>query len=258
MNDNVFTIAAAVNSDDVLRKNLLRSPALAAGNPHQLVLLRGFESASIAYNHALGQAECDIVIFVHQDMYLPEAWLYELTDCVAHLHQRGTKWGVLGCYGVRKGMAEGFGRIYTRGLGRHGRRLSQPEEVDTLDEIALVVRKSSGLRFDPMLPHFHLYGPDICLTARARGFTNVAFQGYCVHNTNQLLMLPREYYACYRYMRRKWARELPIHTSCMKISFFNEQVYHRRLYETRLRLTGAVSRAAKRVDDPRVFSNECE
>jgi hypothetical protein len=258
VSDNAFTIAAAVNNEDVLRKNLMLSPGLSNGGHNQLLLLRGFDSASRAYNDALDRAEHDLVVFVHQDIYLPAAWLTELTHGLTHLAEAGAKWGVIGCYGVRRGLTEGIGRIYTHGLGRHGRRISQPEAVDTLDEIALIVRKSSGLRFDPALPHFHLYGPDICLTARARGLVNYAFQGYCVHNTNQLLTLPEEYYACYRYMRRKWAHDLPIYTSCMKISFFNEQVYHRRLYETRLRLTGAVSQAAKRVDDPRVFSNERE
>jgi hypothetical protein len=258
VSDSAFTIAAAVNNDDVLRQNLMLSPEMADGARHQLLLLRGFDSASIAYNDALQRAIHDIVVFVHQDMYLPAAWFSELARSLHHLDRIGANWGVLGCYGVRKGTAEGIGRIYTRGLGRHGRRIAHPEEVDTLDEIALVLRRSSGLRFDPALPHFHLYGPDICLTARAKGLVNYAFQGYCVHNTNQLLMLPQEYYACYRYMRRKWAHDLPIYTSCMKISFFNEQVYHRRFYETRLRLTGAASRAAKRVDDPRVFGNECD
>jgi glycosyltransferase involved in cell wall biosynthesis len=256
MSDHAFTIAVSVNNEEVLQQNLLLSPGLVNGGRNQLLLRRNFPSASLAYNSAIQEADHDIVIFVHQDIYLPDTWFADLNRCLAFLEGAGVNWGVLGCYGSRKGADGGLGRVFTRGLGRHGRQITQPEPVETLDEIVLILRKSSGLRFDPGLPHFHLYGPDICLTARARGMVNYAFQGYCVHNTNQLLILPEEFYTCYRYIRSKWAHYLPIYSSCMKISFLNEEFYRRRIVEAKQRVFGMRSRAAKRVEDPRVFSSE--
>jgi hypothetical protein len=91
------------------------------------------------------------------------------------------------------------------------------------------------------------------MAAKSRGMTNYAFQGFCVHNTNQLLILPKEFYECYRYMRSKWVHYLPIHTSCMKISFLNEELYRKRLVEAKQRLLGMRTKAAKRVDDPRTL-----
>jgi Glycosyltransferase like family len=255
MSDHTFTIAVSVNNEEVLHRNLLLSPGLLSGG-NQLIIRREFTSASLAYNSAIAEAENDIVIFVHQDIYLPDTWFGDLTRCLAILERTEANWGVLGCYGSRKGAADGLGRVYTRGLGQHGRHLIRPEPVETLDEIILIIRKSSGLRFDPDLPSFHLYGSDICMTARQRGTVNYAFQGYCVHNTNQLLILPNDFYTCYRYMRRKWAHYLPIYTSCMKISLLNEEFYRRRIVEAKQRLLGMRSRPAKRVDDPRVFSKE--
>jgi hypothetical protein len=251
-----LTVAVSVNNEDVLQKNLLLSPGLLNGGRNQLVIKQDFASASLAYNSAIDEAKNDIVIFVHQDIYLPDTWFADLQRCLAFLERTKANWGVLGCYGSRKGADAGLGHIYTRGLGRHGRTITQPELIETLDEIILIIRTSSGLRFDPGLPHFHLYGSDICLSAMESGMVNYAFQGYCVHNTNQLLILPKEFYACYRYIRRKWAHRLPIYTSCMKVSFLNGEYYRRRTIEAKQRVFGMRSRPVRRVEDPRVFAKE--
>jgi hypothetical protein len=246
----------SVNNDEVLRQNLLLSPGLLDGGRNQLIIRQDYPSASIAYNSALDEAQHDILIFVHQDVYLPDTWFADLKRCLAYLDARGARWGVLGCFGTRKGTQGGLGRVYSRGVGRDGRLLDRPEPVETLDEIVLIIRKSSGLRFDANLPHFHLYGTDICMTALDRGMANYAFQGFCVHNTNQLLILPEEFYACYRYIRRKWSHYLPIHTSCIRITRLNKELHWRRFYEARQRMFGVSSPAAQRVEDPRVFSGE--
>jgi hypothetical protein len=226
------------------------------GARNQLSIKRGFSSASVAYNSALDEAVHDVVIFVHQDVYLPETWFADLGRTLEILEGAGANWGVLGCYGCRKGTDGGLGQVYSRGVGLTGRPIPAPEPIDTLDEIVLIIRKSSGLRFDSRLPHFHLYGTDICMTARARGMVNFAFPGFCVHNTNQLLILPDEFYTCYHYLRRKWACYLPIYTSCIKISFLNEAFYLRRIVEAKQRRFGMRSRAATRVADPRVFAGK--
>lgn len=226
-----FTVAVAVNNDEVLRNNLYRSPDILARPELQILTRRGFASASLAHNSALDEASNDVVIFVHQDVYLPQGWFGSLARALADLQREGVDWGVLGCFGSRKGHADGLGRVYTRGLGIHGTSIDCPEIVESLDEIVLIIRKSSGLRFDPSLPHFHLYGTDLCMAASARGLPSFAIPAFCVHNTNQLLTLPREFYECYRYLKRKWARYLPICTSCITISRFDGEVLRRKLHE---------------------------
>ena len=249
MIEDTCTIAVAVNSDDQLRNNLLRSPGL--NGRHQVILKRGFSSAALAYNSAIDEAGHDIVIFIHQDMYLPAGWFDDLGRALAFLEETDVRWGVLGCFGSRKGVEGGLGRLYTQGRGWHGRRLGCPEPVETLDEIVLIIRRSSGLRFDPRLPHFHFYGTDLCMAARERGLVNYAFQGAAVHNTNQLLMLPAEFYVCYAYVRKKWAKHLPIVASCMTVSSLNGALYRRRILESGRRLLRRPAVGARRVEDPR-------
>ncbi len=254
--DEAFTIAAAVNNAQVLRGNLCLSPGL-RGGAHQLVIKENYVSASLAYNSAIDEADNDVIIFVHQDVYFPETWFPDLRKSLAYLNAESVDWGVLGCFGCASFAAKGLGIVYTNGLGVHGRKIEKPEPVETLDEIVLIMRKSSGLRFDPQLPHFHLYGTDICLSAKEMGMTSYAIPAFCVHNTNQLLTFPQEYYDCYRYVKNKWAKFLPIYTSCVRISRFDMELYDRRIRELARRALGMKRSAKPRVDDPRTVLAEC-
>ena len=253
-----FTLVAAVNNRKTLEANLLASPALADRRDVQLLFKEGFASAATAYNSGLNDAENDIVVFLHQDIYLPKHWFEHVALAIQALDASGAKWGVLGCFGSRRGAAGGLGRVFTTGLGFHGVPVAAPEPVETLDEIVLILRKSSGLRFDEQLPHFHMYGPDICLQARHAGFTNYAIQAFCVHNTNQLITLPKEFFDAYRFIKRKWRKYLPIYTSCMTISRFDNELLKRQAQLTVARLRGRLPAPLPRIDDPAVLADSDE
>lgn len=246
-----LTIAVAVNDVDTLQRNLLLSPSVLGNDTNQIIIKKDYPSASLAYNAAIEEAENDLIIFIHQDMYLPEGWFLDLSHSLSYLQRERISWGVLGCFGVNKFAEDGLGQIYMTGLGQIGRRIMKPEPIETLDEIVLIIRKSSGLRFDPSLPYFHLYGTDLCMSARDNGLASYAFQGFCIHNTNQLLRLPNEYYQCYDYLKKKWNKYLPIYTSCIKISRFNEQMYSRKIRELCRKALGVRRLPKLRVDDPR-------
>jgi hypothetical protein len=242
-----YTIVAAVNNDDVLRENLLRSPGI---RDHQLILKRGFKSAALAYNSAIDEAESDLIIFVHQDIYLPDSWFPDLRRALSYLEEHDNNWGVLGCFGSTAHDPGGLGRVYTNGLGFHGRELAVPHKVETLDEIILVLRRSSGLKFDPELPHFHWYGTDICFAARESGRESYVFQGLCVHNTQQLIHLPDEFFLGHRYIKKKWARYLPITAACVTITRLDLDVKKRRIQKFLDGLLGIRRPAKHRTTDP--------
>ena len=221
----------------------------------QVVIEEGFPSASLAYNRAIDEARNDLIVFVHQDVHLPVSWHADFQRALSYLEQWNIAWGVLGCFGSRKGAEGGLGRVYTTGRGVHGTFLTEPEPVETLDEIILIIRRSSGLRFDPTLPNFHLYGTDICTLARSRGLTNYAFQGYCIHNTKPYVRLPHEFYVCHRHIRRKWRAFLPIYASCAEISLLSPHMQVRRArerLEAMLRSKATKFNAGTRMEDPRL------
>ncbi len=252
-----FTVVVAVNDTDVLQKNLYQSPDIKNASSIQLIIKRNYPAATLAYNEAIAESRNEIILFVHQDVYFPEAWFVSLKKSISYFIKEKINWGVLGCFGKReeRRKEEEYGLVYSNGWGIIGRAINEPEPVQTLDEIVLVIRKSSGLQFDPTLPHFHLYGTDICMSAREKGMTSYVIPAFCIHNTNQILNLPEEFYECYRHIKRRWKKYLPIYASCIRISRFNEDLYVRRIRELYARLRHKETMPMYRVEDPRSLIN---
>jgi hypothetical protein len=224
----------AVNGREVLEKNFLASPGLCEFSRNQILLQEGFLSASKAYNDALDRSENDLIVFLHQDIILPKSWLPQLDRALTWLEAHDPNWGVIGCYGETRNDG-GRGHVYSSGRGILGTPFERPVPIQTLDEIVLIFRKSSGLRFDESLPHFHLYGTDICLRALTMGRTSYAISAFCIHNTTQPLVLPPKFYESWRYIRRTWENNLPIQTTCVRITRLNIPVYVKRLQALYLR-----------------------
>lgn len=200
---------AAANKRELLEKNLLVSPCLQRPHPHQILIQEGFSSASKAYNDAIDKSRNDLVVFAHQDVILPGPWLDSLEKALGYLEVDDPSWGVLGCYGET--LADGGrGHIYTSGRGILGAPFERPSRINTLDEIVLILRKSSGLRFDEFLPGFHIYGADICMAAVKLGLKNYAISAFCIHNTVFNLVLPKDFYDCYKHLQRTRKEFLPI------------------------------------------------
>ena len=256
LNSPLFTLVAAVNNRHMLQENLLASPGVVGQKSLELLAKEGFTSASLAYNSAINEAGADILVFVHQDIYLPARWFEQVNHAIQTLEAAGIQWGVLGSFGSRKGAFGGVGRVFTNGLGLHGNPIRSPEPVETLDEIVLILRKSSGLRFDSNLSHFHMYGVDICLSAREAGLTNFAIPAFCVHNTHQLLELPAEFYHCYRFIKRKWSQYLPIYASCMTVTRFDGKLRRKQMEEIFGRVFHRNRKPVQRVADPRSLLSE--
>jgi hypothetical protein len=245
-----ITFVISVNNKSVFESNFLASPCLSGPHSHQILVQEGFSSASIAYNNAIDRSANDLMVFAHQDMIFPEFWLADLQRALDSLKQTDPQWGVLGCYGETLD-DNGRGYIYSGGLGIMGKPKDAPEPVQTLDEIVLILRKSSGLRFDADLPHFHFYGADICMAAAARGLKSYATSAFCIHNTQQNFVLPKEFYESYRYMKRKWKNSLPIRTTCVTMTKFDSYMYKKRIQELYLRFIRRKVIGAFRVKDGR-------
>jgi hypothetical protein len=226
-----FTVVAAVNNDTVLRDSLMRSPDMQS--VREVLVQRGSSTAGEAYNSGMNASASDVIVFAHQDVYFPQGWFGSLARAIAAISARDPDWGVLGVFGISLFGAEA-GHLYSTGLRRVlGCPFEEPLEVSSLDEVVLVVRRSSGLQFDEKLPGFHLYGADICLEARRKGLKCYAISAFCVHNSNGLDQLPPSYSSAYFYMRDKWRNQLPIRTPCMAITRWGLPLFRHNL-ESRL------------------------
>jgi hypothetical protein len=252
-----ITFIVAANNREILERNLLMSSCLRAPHNHEILVQEGFSSAAEAYNDGLGRSNNELLIFVHQDVFLPEGWISKLNAALRYLEETDPNWGVLGCWGVTKNRHY-RGHVYSSGWGILGTEFECPEPVQTLDEIVLIFRNSSGLFFDRYLPHFHFYGTDICMRAAKRGMKSYAMSAFCIHNTSQILRLPKEFYLCYSHIRRVWKHDLPIQTTCIRISKSNAEIYRRRLEDYCRHHLRFKSSPAPRATDPMLVLNELE
>ena len=233
----------------IFEKNFAASPCLGEIRPDRIIVQEGFSSAATAFNDAIDRAETDLIVFAHQDVYFPGDWLTNLNQSLDILERSDPDWGVLGGWGVNnRGLQVGY--LYSAGLGVLGKPFAQPIAIDTLDEYVLIMRKSSGLRFDPKLPHFHFYGTDICLSARKKKKSCYAISAFCIHNTSYGL-LPPEFFECYWHVKRKWKEFLPIQTSCIRVTRWNEELIVRRLKHVYLTLFRRDYKLFPRLEDPR-------
>jgi glycosyltransferase involved in cell wall biosynthesis len=210
-------VAAAVNNRDILDACLKRSPAIASGTV-SLKTYEGYATAGAAYNDAIEAAEGDILILVHQDVYLPSDFLSRLSQQLDHVDSVDPSWAVAGAVGM--GLDGRFhGSFWTSGLQVYiDASKNLPSRAESFDEVLLIIRLDAGLRFDEVLPSFHLYGTDIAQIARSAKRTCWVLHLPIVHHSGTVMSLLGPYTKAYLYLRRKWRDQLPIRNLTFDVS----------------------------------------
>jgi hypothetical protein len=254
-----WAIISAVNDEEVVRSCLLNSPGITGATP--IIQKRGCSSAAEAYNTAIEESQADFLVFVHQDMYFPEGWIQRVGQAIEIINRTDRNWGVVGVWGVDEN-GESKGHVFcTASMRLLGQGWEGGREVVALDEIVLILRKSSGLRFDEELGGFHMYGADICLEAARRGMKCYAISAFCVHNSNTYRLFPFAFWKGYMKMRRKWRFHLPVCTTCIEITKWCWPMIRWNIIRTINLATGRNNVIRKRVADPSKFCSllgECQ
>jgi hypothetical protein len=244
-----IAVVAAVNDEETLTRNLLRSQIL-QDERASFHAFSGCRSASEAYNRGLDLTEEEIVVFAHQDVYLPQTWETSLRDAINVLSRRDPDWAVIGAVGTHEDGTI-VGRCWSSGLGCViGTPLNEPTEITCVDEMLIVLRRASGLRFDPNLPVFHLYGTDIVLTARVNNLRSYVVDLPIIHNSRPVKGLGGAYVLAHDYMRRKWAALLPVRTLIVPLTRSRWPMLRARLHLART-LRRRLARATDPMADPR-------
>ncbi|MGA2431222.1 MAG: glycosyltransferase family A protein [Candidatus Acidiferrum sp.] len=246
--DVTFVVSRSGDAS-IFERNFALSPCLKGLPSDRLIIQEGFSSASTAYNDAIEKANTDLIVFAHQDVYFPTGWLVDLNRSLEMLENSDPDWGVLGCSGIKYPDIHA-GYLYSVGLGILGGPFERPTAIDTLDEFILILRKSSGLRFDPTLPLFHFYGTDICMSARKQKRGCYAVSAFTVHNTSYGPLAP-EFYKCYWHVKKRWKEFLPIQTTCIKITRWNGDYIFRRFKHACFSVIGRNMKLLPRLEDPR-------
>lgn len=254
MNDKLCVVVAC-NDDACLSRNLLASDLISKQGV-TVHVERGALSASIAYNRGLAATTQPIVIFAHQDVYFPPGWEERLMATVAYLDKQHPDWALVAPFGMSQ-TGSHIGDVWTTSLSRRvGQPVTEPTPAQSFDELVIVLRRSSGVRFDEALPLFHLYGTDIVQTALSQGKGAYVADLPVIHNDGFHGRLGADFTAGYHYVRRKWQARLPLRTSVLWIRWHGLSLAIHRLRGLRsLERRRAI--AGDTTTDPRVFSAQC-
>ncbi|MGY0537597.1 glycosyltransferase [Nocardioides sp. YJ-D4] len=210
------SIVCVYNDPAVLESCLAASIKAAPGASRQTEVIPvdnvsgAFASAGAALNHGARMARNEVVVFVHQDVYLHS--LPALEAAAATL-LADPSLGVLGAVGVdHRGEVVGAVRDRVVPLGRS---TSVPVDVDSLDEVLFMVTRSQVLR-EPLSESpdlaWHAYAVEYCLRMRASGRRAAAVDIPLTHNsmTTNLARLD----VAHRSVGRTYAGLVPIRTTC--------------------------------------------
>ncbi|MBF0340552.1 MAG: methyltransferase domain-containing protein [Magnetococcales bacterium] len=217
-----FPISFIVPTNDrrVLADNFLSSPILRAPTPHQVILLEDQPSAGDALANGVQQAIHDFIVYVHQDVYLPERWDAIFTQRVLLAQGAIPNARVFGVYGVH--YQEGVGGLHHGFvMDRHWARLNGgpfPVEVESLDEMVFGFWKAGFPGVNPQLG-YHLYGTDIVCAYREQGGCAVVVEALCFHNSGLGLTFDQAFYnSAQCFMQSEWRKFLPLATSCIVLT----------------------------------------
>jgi len=179
----MISVVCVYNNQQELKKHLLRSLADQTAK-FELIRVdntRGqFKSATKGLNYGASKAKGKYLMFVHQDVVLySRFWLEDAERILDHVPFLG----VAGCSGLSEdGKMLGF--IKDRGC-LWGKPVTEPKEVQTLDESLLIVPRAifDRFKFDETLPGWHAYGVDYSLTVREHGLKAYIIPGFIHHDS---------------------------------------------------------------------------
>jgi hypothetical protein len=172
-----YSICTIVNKEDEYKTMVQSFTANGFREPHCEFLyldntttnrFDGYSGCNLFLNSARGQ----YVILCHQDVLLLDEGIDRLNEIIAELDLAHPDWGLFGNAGARAD-----GTLAIRILDPFSMSPEQgtdwgpfPTEVRSLDENFIVVRRAANLAVSGDISGFHLFGTDLCLTARTLGY----------------------------------------------------------------------------------------
>jgi hypothetical protein len=119
-------------------------------------------------NHFLTLVQGEYIILCHQDILLNFNNIDHLNSRINEMNLKFPDWAILGNAGTvhlkrnASKIANGKGNVFFEG--------PLPQEVKSLDENFLILKREANLSFSRNLNGFHLYGTDLCIIANVLGY----------------------------------------------------------------------------------------
>jgi hypothetical protein len=205
----IISLVSPVNREEIFETCIAASPDIVSGRL-EMQAYRGCANFGVMANAALDSANSEWLMFVHQDVYLPAGFADRAEAQLGRLIAQEPSAMIAGVIGLDC-EDRVVGQTWSSGMGRIvGKPLAAPVRVHTLDEMILIVKVDSGLRFDLGLPGFHLYATDLIVAAAGAGKTAWVIDLPAIHHSHRVVSFGGSYRIAYRYLQRKWRAQLPL------------------------------------------------
>lgn len=185
----MISVVVVYNNKHIFEEVLMRSLKDQTAEFELIALdnTRGeFKSASEALNYGGLRATGRYIMFVHQDVDLErETWLEEVEKILDGIPDIGIA-GVAGMSEAGRSFAERQRGHISNSGEIWGREMEKEEEVQTLDELLLIIPRSQfeKMQFDEeTFDHWHCYGADYCLSVRRKGLKAYAIPAFVYHRS---------------------------------------------------------------------------
>lgn len=188
-----ISVITAVNRPDEYKRNVLDT----LQGVDEFIPVENAVSQSAALNTGMDRARNDICVLCHQDVRFPRSWMDYLT--------LPNEFGVCGVWGVDMAGYDAGHVIEPRGHWRAGRL---PSKAQSVDELLMIVKNSSGLRFDEGIAGWHLSGADLCLQAHSREMDIFIIDDCVVHLSTGCIN--DEFMKWKNYIETKWKGKSPL------------------------------------------------
>ncbi len=138
-----------------------------------------FGNLTQALNQGIEQAQHELIAVVEEDVWLPDGWQARLEANLALLESEDPNWGMVGSVGWDKNGIVGHYSDPRRFKNTLHDRPFAP--VELLDEQIMLLRKSSRVRFDAMMPSIHNIGRDLSMVLKSTGRATYVVNAPTVH-----------------------------------------------------------------------------
>jgi glycosyl transferase family 2 len=259
------SIICVYNDPDVRRDCLDRSVNLAAdpGTVEYIPIDNtggAFASAGAALNAGIRKARHQVMVLVHQDIYLHS--IDRILE-VATMLLADRQWGLFGAIGV-PARGPHIGRVRDR-VQLMGQSSPSPSEVVNLDEV-LIMGRRDVLRQNPLSEDerlaWHAYGAELCVRLRSRGFKIGAVNLEITHNSLTTDEYKARLNVAHGHLAALYPDQLPISTTCGVVrdpsSWLTKVSGDGFLWRNTWMLESILAaRASRRIGAPAVLSDIC-
>lgn len=173
------------------KPEILTSPDIVAGRlPCKPCIVEPPNNLTMTLNPLLKElrGQSEYIAIVHDDVWLPESWGYEVLGQIAIVQDMDPEWAACGVAGAWWGKVGGIGEAkkHLEGHVADNERdfpgeHKLPHYVDTLDEVCLIVRNDGETRFEKSFFGHHLWAVEYCLRCLQVGSFSYAIDAHLEH-----------------------------------------------------------------------------